>query len=315
MHIKTIAIFTLMLSANIAFAQHSCELIKITNSANVIEKNTIDHALKELRVIRHSSFNELSFFDEQNLMSNFLHQVCKIPVSHLETTKQKGIKFFLTNGSITAHPRMKKLYESNEMPRNHESSTWEKLPGAYEPMSKNVIINIASLDSGHGSKNLVLHEYAHALDYVYSSSFFGKKKLSSTSSFKESVSNTPWRKIYQNEDYKDLDAIPEEHNVSEESRKTWTDYAIRYNETIDMSSDMLTEYADKNSEEHFAELYSMYYESTKSKSKLERLMPEVSNYFSSLGKTVSSESRGKKRLDQLKRFFNKVKNEVEEIID
>lgn len=299
-----------------AFANHSCELIKNLDHGSLVDKSLIDIASKELRIIRDTSMNELSLYEEQSLMSKFLFEICKVPVANLTRTSQKGVKFFLTNGAITAHPKMKELYESNEKPRNHTHSTWEELPGAYDPNSKNVIINIASLENGHGSKNLILHEYAHALDYVHSSSLFStNKKLSNSRDFKNSIQNTPWRKIYQRNQYKDINDIPANFNWSEEGRKVWRESAIEYNKFIDNSTDQLAEYAKANSEEHFAELYTMYFENQENKAKLQKLMPLAAEYFSSLSKNFSNGNTTDKKPNKFKRFLNDLKDKVGNLKD
>lgn len=253
----------------VSAASDACEVISKTTSPHNTQMHLLESMMDSLQIIKHSSVDSLSDYEKRIYFLSFLKDVCKIKPSHLALTQKRGVRFYITNGPIIVHPRMAKRHKKNKRPRNHKSSRWLDLPGAYDPGSKNVIINILSLDKGHGAENLVLHEYAHALDYVIKAS----KKRSSTKSFKRIVKATPWLEVYRVAEYNDPDKYANEE---------WKRGTIQYNESIDRSSQVLIDYAKANREEHFAELYAKSFNTKESKSKLQRHLPSAVEYINEL---------------------------------
>ena len=192
-----------LLTLQVASASSNCNLINQISQPEDAQMSVLTGMLDDLEMVRHSSVNTLSNFEMKEYFLNFLNDVCKIEDKHLALTQKRGVRFYLTNGPIIVHPEMAKLHAKNEKPRNHATSLWADLPGAYQPTTKHVIINIASLNTGHGAKNLVLHEYGHALDYVFNNGFLGSNKLSSSREFKRATKNTPWLEIYRTQDHLD----------------------------------------------------------------------------------------------------------------
>ena len=288
--IKTASLLV-ALSAQAAFATSNCDTIRSTKSVFSLDDKTIPNLMSSLDVQRHSSMDKLSHFEEKTLLFDFFKDVCKIPKKHLAVTQKRGVRFYLTNGPITQHPDMKKIYERGEAPRNHKDTEWIDLPGAYNPTLKHVVVNIMSLDKGHGAKSLILHEYAHALDYVYLNSFNQRKRLSSSRSFKRAVKKTPWKEIYSKGQYLDPEKYEKSSNFSKASAISWKENAEKFNASLDKSNKVLIDYAKSNSEEHFAELYSMYLMGDNEGEKLQSLLPDAVTYFRKLG-SRSARSRG-----------------------
>lgn len=293
-YFKAALIFSLFVTQIVSASSH-CTTIKRTKGAGEIQMRVLNAKLASLKVFRHSSIDSLSHFEQKTYLLAFLKDVCKIKPEHLALTQKRGVRFYITNGPIIVHPEMAKLHERNEKPRNHSFSQWIDLPGAYQPTTKHVIINIASLEAGHGAKNLVLHEYGHALDYVAKNGILGSKKLSSTRDFKRAVRNTPWLELYRIAEHNDPELYANKDNFSEEAADQWRQSTLAYNQSIDESSQGPIEYAKANREEQFAELYAMKYNSAESSAKLTELLPSAANYFSELSEGSSNRSRRSSR--------------------
>ncbi|CAM3311052.1 MULTISPECIES: anthrax toxin lethal factor-related metalloendopeptidase [Yersinia] len=102
----------------------------------------------------------------------------KLPLNILKTADSLGQFITLTNDNITNHPRMNAL--KGQTPRGWTNGkTWDSVPGVgalgkgaeNEFHADETVVALTQLANGswqlateHGSANLVLHEYAHAID-------------------------------------------------------------------------------------------------------------------------------------------------------
>lgn len=294
-------VLSLFLQSALTLASDSCrEVLRALGPADV-ERETLDSLVRELDVKRHESMNELSPEKSREYLHAFFTDVCKIPSPILSVTQRKGVRFYLTNGPITLSPMMRNKTEST--PRNHAPGAWNHLPGAYHPMSKSVIINIASLKSNHGAKSLVLHEYGHAVDYVFSNRIINRK-LSASKAFQDAVQDTPWFELYRPSELKEKNG-EEEYDKWVESHNKW----------VETSADVLITYTKAHPEEHFAELFARFHDSEEGAEKIRSLMPDAHEYFDALGE--KSQGSGKRFEDQVvdtaRDIFERVKEEVEKI--
>lgn len=97
------------------------------------------------------------------LVRKNVEELAKFPESVLEKLKDKGLKFIeLGNIGVTKMAENDDLHEHK--PRNwKEGSTWDDVPGVYNPNDKAVAISIGS----HGSESLAIHEVSHAIGDLF----------------------------------------------------------------------------------------------------------------------------------------------------
>lgn len=95
-----------------------------------------------------------------------LAQVERMPEGGLQALKDAGIKITVVRDSVVeALPSLKGVQPRGWPP----GSTWDSVPGLYDPDTKQVIIatrngKVPKTGDGHGSVNLVYHETGHAID-------------------------------------------------------------------------------------------------------------------------------------------------------
>lgn len=184
--------------------------------------------------------NKLGTLERHNYLVQFFRQLCLMPNDHRSLITNRKIGIHLLAGSIAQHPWIQSLAEG---PRGHEVA-WGQLPGvAGVTQEAPSIINVTSLNKGHGSVNLVLHEQAHVLDRFLRGRDSVDYDISPTSEFDEVQKDTPWSQVYP---------LP------------------------------LIEYHRKYPEEHFAELYAKWYSSEDSRAELRALIPGAEEFFNSL---------------------------------
>uniref|UniRef100_A0A3B0M8R5 ATLF-like domain-containing protein n=1 Tax=Arsenophonus endosymbiont of Trialeurodes vaporariorum TaxID=235567 RepID=A0A3B0M8R5_9GAMM len=108
-----------------------------------------------------------------------INQLKKTPLNVLKKANDLGQFITVTNDNITNHPDKWSLRD--QTPRGWNNGlTWKDVPGVgalgksanypyngdetFIALSKDALINKWSISKNHGSINLVLHEYAHAID-------------------------------------------------------------------------------------------------------------------------------------------------------
>lgn len=108
--------------------------------------------------------NILKVQDYDNLLvRKNVEELAKFPESVLSKLKDKGLKFIeFGNIGVT------KMAENDDLlqhkPRNwKEGSTWDDVPGVYNPSDKAVAISIGT----HGSESLAIHEVSHAIGDLF----------------------------------------------------------------------------------------------------------------------------------------------------
>src|SRR5262245_29188852 len=96
----------------------------------------------------------------------------KFPVDVLERLRAAGTRVVACRGSVTDYL----VQLRNVQPRGWKpGSTWDRVPGTFYPSTNEVVVattghgtwkgpHVPVEGEGHGSKNVVLHEAAHALD-------------------------------------------------------------------------------------------------------------------------------------------------------
>ena len=101
-------------------------------------------------------------------------ELSKMPLSKLEAMERGGVTVVAARGSVTDHLAHLRGVAPRGWP---PGSTWDSVPGLYNPATKEVVIAtrghgtaggafVPPMGDGHGSYNLVLHEAAHGLDHV-----------------------------------------------------------------------------------------------------------------------------------------------------
>ncbi len=102
----------------------------------------------------------------------------------------------IVHGSITNHPIMIQL--RGVRPRGWDAgSTWDSVPGAagvayHSPL----ILNGNSLYDGHGSHNLLIHEYAHLFDRAVAE-LYGGIRISESPEWLSVHNTTKWASEYE----------------------------------------------------------------------------------------------------------------------
>lgn len=92
-----------------------------------------------------------------------VEELAKIPEPVLQKLKDKGLKQ-LQIGNISVVDMAKNDELKHQKPRNwSEGSTWDNVPGVYNPNDKTVAIGVGS----HGSESLALHEVGHAIGDLF----------------------------------------------------------------------------------------------------------------------------------------------------
>lgn len=203
-------------------------------------ESTVLRLIRQHRVVEHESMNKLGTLERHNYLVEFFRQLCLMPNDHRSTIANRRIEIHLMAGTIAQHQWIKTLTEG---PRGHEVS-WAELPGV-AGVSKEApsIIDVTSLNKGHGSANLVLHEQAHVLDRFLRDRKSEDFDISPTTEFQEVYKDTPWTQVYP------------------------------------LS---LISYHRDYPEEHFAELYAKWYSSEESKAEIRALIPGAEDFFNSL---------------------------------
>jgi hypothetical protein len=99
-------------------------------------------------------------------------ELAKLPKSTLEQMKAQGTKVVACQGSVTDYDSKLKGVKPNGWP---EGSTWDTVPGMYDPKTNKVVIatigqndpggaHVPLTGEGHGSANLTIHEAMHGVD-------------------------------------------------------------------------------------------------------------------------------------------------------
>lgn len=230
-------LFLTFTAANTANAFDSCRYV---GAQSVFTYQKVLALKTKHRIVEHPSMNKLDDIEYLMLMKEFFTQLCKAPYEHRKLIYKRRIETHLTAGAITQHPYIASLTEG---PRDHGTG-WDVVPGA-AATSRHAptVINIQSLYKSHGSKNLVLHEFAHVLDRFFNGYEIYQFDLSPTENFKPIYDDTPWVQVY---------------------------------------GAFLVPYHQNNLEEHFAELYAKWYNSEESRAELRALIPGIEEYFNSL---------------------------------
>ncbi len=222
---------------NSAQAFDSCKYVQ---SRGFFSYQKVESLKKQHRIIEHKSMNKLKTAEYLSLMKDFFIELCKAPYEHRKIIYNRRIETHLTAGPITQHPFIAALPMG---PRDHDTG-WDVVPGAAATgRMAPTVINIQSLYKAHGSKNLVLHEFAHVLDRFFNSYEIFNFDLSPSDNFRPIYDDTPWLQVY---------------------------------------GAFLLPYHKKNVEEHFAELYARWYGSQESRMELRALIPGIEEYFNSL---------------------------------
>lgn len=120
-----------------------------------------------------NSLIEVKGTADQNDQALVATELSKLPDSTLQRLQQQGTKVVVCRNSVTDY--LTNL--QGKQPRGWPpGSTWDSVPGLYEPQTNEVVIAITGhgtsggarvpvTGEGHGSFNLVFHETAHSLDH------------------------------------------------------------------------------------------------------------------------------------------------------
>lgn len=97
------------------------------------------------------------------LVRKNVNDLAKLPEPVLQKLKDKGLNQ-IQIGNISVVDMAKNDELKHQKPRNwSEGSSWDKVPGVYNPNDKTVAIGIGS----HGSESLALHEVGHAIGDLF----------------------------------------------------------------------------------------------------------------------------------------------------
>lgn len=231
-------VFSFITSAHASFFSDSCRHLK--EQEGPLNQLQIKELKKDHRVVEHESMDKFNDEDRLKVLSNFFKELCKAPYMHRKLVKRRRLETHLTAGSITQHPYIQSLEEG---PRGH-TTDWGPVAGA-GAVSRQAptVIDIEKLYYGHGSKNLVIHEFAHVVDRFFNRYAPARFDISPTSEFSQIIADTPWVQLY---------------------------------------GPYLTPYHKENPEEHFAELYARWYGSEETRAEVRALIPGAETLFDSL---------------------------------
>lgn len=195
---------------------------------------------KDNRIVEHESIETLTTNEYNKHIKDFFFELCKAPYKHRKLIKRRGLETHLVAGSISLHPYIQSLTVG---PRGH-TTNWDPIPGvAAVSKTQPSVVNIKSLYALHGSKNLVLHEFAHVLDQFFNAYETVNFDLSPSPTFVELSEATHWTQLY---------------------------------------GAFLVPYHKENPEEHFAELYARWYHSEETQAEAKALVPGIESFIDSL---------------------------------
>lgn len=102
-----------------------------------------------------------------------------VPTEILSLMQKRGIRVVACRDSVTDHLTHLRGVTPRGWPAG---STWDRVPGCYEPGRKEVVVGtrgnaagqreVPHDGHGHGAASLTLHELAHALDYTNAGGHF-----------------------------------------------------------------------------------------------------------------------------------------------
>lgn len=126
-----------------------------------------DHIVRALGMIKISQQSHVDVDSRLTVAT----ELAKLPPNTLKMAERNGLFITLTHDNVTTHL----THLKSQQPRGHgHQSSWENVPGVggHEFNSREVVIalekkgNSWEIGRNHGSANLVLHEFAHAIDRV-----------------------------------------------------------------------------------------------------------------------------------------------------
>lgn len=145
-------------------------------------------------------------------------EMSKIPKDLLlRIQKNKGKLHMVANNGITIHPAFRHL--KGQRPRGWTTGSWDTIPGAGGTTSNPTTVIVANKTAMtyHGSINLTLHEYGHAVDALAKK---GWAKLSDS---------TKWQKVWKGNNKRGLISSPYQAGYAEEY---WAEAFAEYLNTV-----------------------------------------------------------------------------------
>lgn len=274
------------------------------NSAPEVSKANYFAQLKRQHLVVHHSSVEKASDHEKLIGQKALYtELCKTPFHHRDSLRQNGIEIHLVGGSIEQHPFIKKLMEKGITPRNHDEHgvNFGDLPGVGsngDPDSP-IILDLLTLTrpiskQNHGSGSLVLHEFAHAVDFFFIRKGKSKDYISKTSSFKKISRTFNWKIFIPDFEFPQRLTFTKQGNyfVSNTglhySEEAMNEYLIYYEKALkettqnNINLEGIRQYHVKNYEEAFAEIYTRWYSDPASRIKINNSAPAVGEYFKNL---------------------------------
>lgn len=153
---------------------HSYYMENNTN-ITIYENNTLQYKFdEESEDIKDSSIDIIEQMlilpDDLNYdkdeVENMKSRLAKINIKYLQTLKEKDIKIKLINSNLTDEPEFSDLKYQLPPCWVRSGKTWKDVPGIYR--NNSIVAKIGysnpSYANVHSSKNLELHETAHAID-------------------------------------------------------------------------------------------------------------------------------------------------------
>lgn len=247
-------------------------------------------------LVEDESFSQLSKVSKERYLRDFYSDFCKIPSIVRSFLANEGMEIYITAGPITLNPYLAENWKGVR-PRNHAGGTYDDLPGVSANDGKLVVLNLLSLDKGHGAASLVIHEVAHSLDYLY-----GSKKASKERDFKKISKSTPWNQFYQEGKILDPERDIPKSFKTETAILDYKKFIEKQNEDVRINTKERVRYHKKNKEEHFAELFGMWVLGGEHRQKIKVQIPLYERYFNYLLSQINE--------IELKRIFTDPNNSL-----
>ena len=161
----TFALILILIMSNVSFAASNKKYIKMNNFdtkaiPNLLE--TLEEIYKEDLILDLIRSNK-DYVEDINI-DLLVEDLKKVNTSILQELKNKKLKIYVLNESITNHPDLK---------HKKGDTAWDDIAGIYSPTKKSIYINTKK-DNEYSSKSLMLHELGHAIDFLIFSNISNK---------------------------------------------------------------------------------------------------------------------------------------------
>lgn len=298
------ALIVLLCTLNMSSAKAINDACVEFNTASEAEKaNYFSKLKKQHLVVHHSSVSQTTPSEYEGGQKAFYTELCKTPYHHRDSLRQHGIEIHLVAGSIDQHSHIQKTIKAGLKPRNHDEHTvsWGDLPGVgSDGYGSPLIIDLVTLskpksEQKHGSGSLVIHEFAHAIDFYFIKTGKKRNNISSTQTFKSVSKNFDWKVFIPDYELIESETFVQKGSyyvsnknglhISEDAKNEIVANIEKRNKhlsEINAQLEINRQYNAGNYEESFAEMYTKWYQDEASRNSIINGSQIAAKFFNNL---------------------------------